>query len=233
MSVINAYYQMSQAAEDLNFSGRGIDASGGIMNLKVGGQMRPFLYASLVLGLAGLSQRAAARSDVSQLLAAKLTQEYGPADSVVSDRLIWTDKGPWKRITLWRVGPASEMGSQVLEQTVSYPVLPERARLLGEFSPDVKVSDDGAALSARGPSEELNSLTLNLAQQVVAGRLSPEQARALYKKTVRLQASGKNSPMLQGIQFSPRPPQNPGPPIRVMFTPGSNIMNPLWDASGT
>jgi len=146
-------------------------------------------------------------SDYSRLQAAKLMQQYGPPDQVKHAELVWNDKGVWRKIRVWDVTPYydSNIGAPDLEQTISYPVLPELRGQLAALSGGLRVSSDGTELSARGVSEESNLLTLNLADEIVLGRRTPEDANRFYKTTLQLSLAGKGSPYTQRLLFTPPP----------------------------
>jgi hypothetical protein len=146
-------------------------------------------------------------SNDSRLQAARLMDEHGPPDKIGHAELVWNDKGAWKRIRVWDATPYydSSAGAPNLEQTVSYPVLPERRAQLAALGGKLRVSRDGQELSARGASEAANLLTLNLADEIVAGRRSPKEASRFYDRTIELSVSGKSSPYLERLLFTPLP----------------------------
>jgi hypothetical protein len=90
-----------------------------------------------------------------------------------------------------------------LEQTVAYSVPADKRKALAAFSDRVRVSRDGSELAARTTSEELNFLTLNLADEVLKGSRSPEEAQRFYENTMQFSISGKSSRYMQGLIFAP------------------------------
>jgi hypothetical protein len=150
-------------------------------------------------------------SGYSRLQAEKLIQEYGPPDRVKHDELAWQDKGLWRRIRVWDVTPYfdSNVGAPDLEQTISYPVLPAQSAALAALGDKLSVSSDQKELSARGASEEENLLALNLADEIIAGRRTAQDARRLYDTTIELSQAGKSSPYTQRLLFTP--PAAPSP----------------------
>jgi hypothetical protein len=146
----------------------------------------------------------------SEVSAMKLMEEYGPPDQIESSRLVWNDKGPWKRIAVWDVVPYydSNLGPDNLEEAVDYPVEPAQRQTLAAFDRHVHVSKDGSELAGRYASEELNFLALNLAHDVLAGLKNPAQARAFSDRTLEFSSEGKSSRYTQGLIFTPerRPP---------------------------
>jgi hypothetical protein len=141
----------------------------------------------------------------SKVAALNLISEYGAPDAVEAGRLVWNDKGPWKRIAVWDVVPYydSNTGPNNLEMTLAYAVTPAQAGALKEFDRRVRVTKGGSELSARCDREELNFLALNLADEVVNGVKSPAQARDFFARTVELAAEGRSSRYMQGLLFSP------------------------------
>lgn len=146
-------------------------------------------------------------SSYSRLQAAKLMQTYGPPDQVKHAELVWNDKGVWRKIRVWDITPYydSDVGAPNLEQTISYPVLPELRGQLASLNGKLRVSTDGTELSARGASEESILLTLNLADEIVLGRRTPDEANRFYASTLELSLSGKSSPYMERLLFSPAP----------------------------
>jgi len=141
----------------------------------------------------------------SKVRAGKLLDEYGPPDQIESDRLIWHDAGPWVRIAVWDTEdyyPAT-IGSDNMEQTISYDVPTDKRAALAAFSDKLAVSVEGQELSVRGNSETLDFLALNLANEIVRGDRSPEQARRFYDRIHELTQAGTSSPYTQGLLFSP------------------------------
>jgi hypothetical protein len=136
--------------------------------------------------------------------AMKLMDEYGAPDQIESDRLIWRNTGPWDKITVWDTENfySAAAGSDDMEQTLGYDVPQDKRADLAAFSDKLAVSDDGRQLSVRGSSEELDFLTLNLANEIVRGVRSPEDARAFYDRIAKLAQAGKSSPYTQRLLFS-------------------------------
>lgn len=144
-------------------------------------------------------------NDWSNLSLDAMVERYGPPTRIESKRVVWVDKGPWKRIAVWdRMGNfQGPSAADNIEQTVAYVVPFDRRDALKAFSPRVGVSFDGSELSSSSFSEERNILTLNLAEQVIRGARSPDEAKEFYTLTLRLASSGKSSPYMQRLLFIP------------------------------
>jgi len=142
-------------------------------------------------------------SDWSNLTVNAMIDKYGPPTRVETDRLVWENRGPWKRIVV-RDGLGfleNDRVSSNLEQTIVYAVPPGKRDEVESFSLGLSVSSDGAELSARSTDEERNFLMLNLADDVVNGRLSPEGARVGYFHALQLAQSGKSTPSMHALLF--------------------------------
>jgi hypothetical protein len=140
---------------------------------------------------------------ISAQAARRLIEQYGVPDAVRGDRLTWRDNGPWKRTVVRDVTPpyvqAEDLG--VVEQTVAYSMSSREAADLAAFDRRLDYDPGRGELSARSDREESNYLRLNLANDIVNRRMTPEQARDLYAQILRLEAAGKSSSYLQVLHF--------------------------------
>ncbi len=135
---------------------------------------------------------------VSQRTAEVILEKYGPPDVAIADRLVWYDNGAWKITTVYR-DPREHL--DVLEQTIGYTVPQEKMGAVASLDLALRLSRDNRALSAVSESEETNILALNLADEVIGGKKSPEAARAFYLKTVLQWNAGKSSPYMKELRF--------------------------------
>ena len=145
-------------------------------------------------------------SNLSALAARRLIAEYDVPDEISSDRLVWNDKGPWRRIIVRNAPPSAAEGKDldIVEQAVDYSSLtPAQAVNLAAFDDRLAFDPGSRRLSARSDREEYNILRLNLADDVVHERLSPEKAKDSYFKILALEESGKTSPDLLSLHLTP------------------------------
>jgi hypothetical protein len=148
-------------------------------------------------------------SNLSALSAKRLIEEYGTPDEVFADHLVWIDNSPWRRTVVVNVRPgfitlgAGDVG--VVEQAVNYRLTPKQAVDVAAFDGRVAFDPRSGRLSSRADKEEHNFLRLNLADDVAAGRLSPEAARKSYASIVSFEEAGKNSPYVLGLRFAVAP----------------------------
>ncbi|NNN07437.1 MAG: hypothetical protein HKL90_16230 [Elusimicrobia bacterium] len=143
------------------------------------------------------------RAEVSSLSSAAMVAEYGRPDRVESRRLVWEHRGPWSRIVVWdaRRAPENEGLKSDIEETIAYSVPDDMRGALSAFSRSLLVSSGGARLSARSTGEDRNFLMLNLADDILHGRLSPQDARVVYLRTLETAAAGKTEASMHTLLF--------------------------------
>jgi hypothetical protein len=110
---------------------------------------------------------------------------YGEPHEATSERLIWHDVGPWKRMEASKAFVEHEFPAPHIDSVVSvidYAVPPDKASALAEFDGSVIVERTAGELAARCHDEQANLLALNLAHDIVTGAKSVSEARAYYAK---------------------------------------------------
>ncbi|MDE2291140.1 MAG: hypothetical protein KGL53_03565 [Elusimicrobia bacterium] len=140
----------------------------------------------------------------SRLAARALLEKYGRPDIFDENRLAWEGNRPWDETVVRRAAPADVpalTSRDVLEQSISYRVPPGKAAALKSFDGRLVVDRENAVLTSYSASEGLNYLALNLADEIVEGKRSPEEARAFYRRTAELAEAGKSSPYMNGFLF--------------------------------
>lgn len=144
-------------------------------------------------------QRIASWSETPKAMGRVMLERFGPPDGMGREALIWNERPPWKRVVVHRFPTESP-----LEQVVGYDVPSNKVELLQALGRGVQVGPLGSEISARSSGEDLNCLALNLADEIVHGRRTPEEAREFYERIAALRSAGKSSPYLQGLHFQPR-----------------------------
>jgi hypothetical protein len=148
---------------------------------------------------------AAGWSDRARVAARALIEKYGAPDEVRSARVVWLEKGPWKK-TVVRDLPPPYAGSEttelgVVEQTIEYAITPEQAAPLEAFGDTVAANTRRRELTVRSDSEAVNFLRVNLVDDVVNHRLTVDQARASYARILALEAAGKTTRYTRSVRF--------------------------------
>ena len=136
-----------------------------------------------------------------------LIDKYGAPDEATSKTLVWRNNGPWKRTVL----SSEEVDHQFpakhtdfLAQTVNYKVPAGKAGDLIKFDGSLIVDRTRGELTSRCDKEENNRLALNLADEIVRGKRSADDARKFLAKSVETSASGKSSPYVEDLRFTPQ-----------------------------
>jgi hypothetical protein len=109
--------------------------------------------------------------------------KYGRPDEADGSALTWEKRGPWKRIVAYRDIDAHEFPAphnDSVESFLQHAVPPEMAGKLAAFDGSVVINRTRGELSARCHDEEANNLALNLANDIVEGRKTVEEARRYY-----------------------------------------------------
>ena len=133
----------------------------------------------------------------------RLMDEYGTPDDVTPNRLTWTNHGSWKRTIVWNRKPIydSPVDLAVIKQTVDYPLTEEQAGELLAFSDSVEIDLVRGELSNRSNREDINYLTLNLADEIARGQKTVAEAQTAFVQQLRLAAAGKSTPYMTGLVF--------------------------------
>jgi hypothetical protein len=137
--------------------------------------------------------------------ATTLMNKYGQPDEMTASMIVWRDKGPWKKTVLMRDEISHDFPmphTDFLQQTINYKVDPDKYDDLARFDGSVVVERTKGTLSARCDKEEMNFLALNLANDIITGKKTVEEARDYYAKTARKFKEGGTDTYLQGLQFT-------------------------------
>jgi uncharacterized protein YcfL len=140
----------------------------------------------------------------SKAAIASLTAKYGLPTSVTEEMVIWSNTVPFKRSVVYKEEVTHQFPMQhsdILLQTVDYRVPKDKVAQLSKFDGSLIIDRTKGELSARNEKEEMNILALNLADKIVRGQLSAEQARREYSKDADAFAAGTSSQLITGLNF--------------------------------
>ncbi|HTV52531.1 MAG TPA: hypothetical protein VME21_15185 [Steroidobacteraceae bacterium] len=144
----------------------------------------------------------------TQKVAADLITEYGPPAGSTSRELLWYDNGPWKRTVLHKTGPQHNFPLphlDILEQTVNYRVPPEKVPDLLNYDGSIVVDRTRGELSVHCDSEQQNILTLNLANDILTGERTVDQALAYHAQVIRGLQTHDTESYPFALRFKPQP----------------------------
>lgn len=121
-------------------------------------------------------------------LAGELIVHYGKPREATARRLAWFDNAPWKRTVLYRTGVKHNFPlphEDLLEQTVSYRVPIAKIAALVKYNGSLVVDRTRGELSAHCNSEMQNRIVLNLADDIVTGQRSVDEALGYHAQIIR------------------------------------------------
>ena len=122
-----------------------------------------------------------------------LINKYGEPQEANEREVTWFNNGQWNKTIL-----TTESGSAILRQTANMTVPPESLGDLSTYSKNISVDQAQDQVTVANRKEELNFLALNLAKEVIEGRMSPFEARRQYST---LSSSLNRSQFLEGLSF--------------------------------
>jgi hypothetical protein len=138
--------------------------------------------------------------------AQRLVDTYGEPDETTESFLIWHRKAkPWKRTVLSKQQAKHDFPSahyDFVEQTIDYRVPVEKIGELGAYDGSVIVDRTRGELSARCGGTSKNFLALNLAHEIVEGRMTADEARQRYAEVARRFDEGDTDRLTEEFTFS-------------------------------
>ncbi len=152
--------------------------------------------------------------EVSLKVAQTVAEKYGLPQEATPSLLIWQKNGPWKRTILNRDAVPHDFPMphpDLLEQFIDYQVPPDQFDELAQYDGSVIVERTKGEISARCDKEEANFLAINLANDIVTGQRTVEEARAFYAETMMAFMNGQSDPYIEGFLFEV-PEGNTGDP---------------------
>ena len=135
----------------------------------------------------------------------EITKKYGPADYFNEDELNWMNKGVWKKICISKMESKHSFPIEHTDNmttTISYKVPVDKMDDLGRFDGSVTFDRTQGLLSARCDKEANNFLALNLANDIVKGKKTVEQARKAFADIVKSKMNGANPIYMQKLTFA-------------------------------
>jgi hypothetical protein len=153
-------------------------------------------------------------SEEARNVASQIIDKYGDPDEFTSSMLTWYSNGPWVKTVVTNssdkhIFPMPH--TDLVEQWIHYDVPPEKLDELARFDGSVSVKRTEGLMSARCHDEPANFLALNLAHDVITGRLKVDEAKEKYLQTLKDFRMDKPTPYMEGLQFNvPRQSGDPG-----------------------
>ncbi len=142
--------------------------------------------------------------EASQMAVKEITGKYGNPDGATADELIWMNKGVWKKICIDKKETKHSFPiehTDMMQTTIAYKVPEEKMDELGHFDGSVTFDRTKGTMSARCDKEANNLLALNLANDIVTGKKTVEQARTAYGDMIREKMKGGNPEYMMKLTF--------------------------------
>ena len=142
--------------------------------------------------------------EAARAAAANMLRKYGPPQEATDRLLIWRDNGPWKRTVVHRNGADHAFATphkDVLEQVVEYKVPLNFFNALAVYNGSVLADRTRGELTAHCDKETTNFLALNLAHDIIRGRLTAEQAREAHTSALQELMAGKSPDYTQKLMI--------------------------------
>jgi hypothetical protein len=142
----------------------------------------------------------------SKTAASEMLQKYGPPQEATATMLIWRGNGPWKRTIVHKTGVDHAFATphqDVLEQTIEYKVPLNFFNALAVYNGSLIADRTRGELTAWCDREATNMLSLNLAQDILRGRITAERAREAHAQAMRELQAGRPPETMQKLTTPP------------------------------
>lgn len=143
-------------------------------------------------------------SDQQQMLIGKLSDKYGPPTEISASAVTWKGNGDYLCIKVMKDSASHHFPTQhqdCLTHTIAFKVPTDMADDLLAFNGSLIIDRTRGTLTACCDSEELNILTLNLANDIVNRSRSVDEARSSMAQTALALKSGMQEPYTTKLQF--------------------------------
>ncbi len=118
-------------------------------------------------------------------------------------------------------------------QYVDYPVRADKASELVAFDGSVIIDRTAGQIGACSDHEAFNTLTLNLAVEIIEGRRSVDDARRLYAETAAAYSMGRDAPYAERLLFTPPTDRTADPDEAILAeSMGHQMVEKVKDALG-
>ena len=144
--------------------------------------------------------------EASQMAVAEMMGKYGKPDIMGPEELGWMNKGQWKMIHVNKKDSKHSFPvehTDMMQQCISYKVPEGKMDELGRFDGSVTFDRTQGLMCARCDKEGNNLLALNLANDIVTGKKSVDEARKAYGDIVKEKMNGGSPEYMMKLTFAP------------------------------
>ena len=152
----------------------------------------------------GITSMTKSWPEASRAAVNAMISKYGMPASAADEMIVWENTAPFKRSIVYKeqvnhMFPVQH--SDVLQQVVNYRVPLDKVAALAKFDGSLMVDRTKGELSSRNEKEEMNILALNLADEIIKGNMTVEQARREYSKSAEAFASGTSNKRITSLNI--------------------------------
>lgn len=158
--------------------------------------------ATMKMDSSEMMQMTSSWAEESQKAAKDMMEKYGAPQEATATMLIWHNNGPWKKTIIYSTPVQHDFPmahKDVMQQFIDYKVPTGKFDELAEFDGSVVVNRTNGEISARCDKEAANFLALNLADEIVAGKRSPKDARKEYAKQIMAKMAMQPAPLTEKL----------------------------------
>lgn len=145
--------------------------------------------------------------DASTNAAKELISKYGDPTERTSQSLVWRNIAPFKRITVYKEVYSHRfplLHQTPVEHVVSYKAPSDRVDDVWRFSGAVTLDRVKGEMSAIGMNEPMNILSMNLANDIMTGKRTPDAARIRFGQESLDYLNGYRNTTTQALNFGPQ-----------------------------
>lgn len=144
--------------------------------------------------------------EASKAAAISMINKYGLPLEATASALTWNETGPFKRTIVHAEDVVHNFPtphSDVIEQVIDYKVPLSKIDDLWQFDGSLVLDRTKGELAARNDKEEMNFLSLNLANQIIQGEMNVEEARIEYARSFGAFTMGNTNQYTNSLNFTP------------------------------
>jgi hypothetical protein len=168
-----------------------------------------------------LEQQTSSWPSTSKKALRLMIDKYGQPDEIGNTHVVWHHKGSWKRVVVHAEGVLHDFPrphEDVLEHVVSYRVPVDKFDDLAAFDGSLSAQRSVGELSSRCDREELNTLVLNVANEIASGKRTVEDGRRFTAQTAAAFMGGETTTYTQKLLFDPPRAARAGDRDRALIT---------------
>ena len=143
----------------------------------------------------------------SKMAADFMVKKYGMPNGITDSMLVWNNVKPFKRSIVYKEAVIHKFPKDhkdVLEHFIDYEApSADKVAEVWKFDGSVMLERTKGEMSARCDREEANILAFNLADDIIKGERSAEDARMEYGRQILALSKGKPQKITQELVFAP------------------------------